>query len=88
MNKKTTHDILLDIFKKPTIKASEAGKLFDLSSKSVNNKISLGEFNIPTFKVGRHRFVRVEDLASYIDEQARKGNAENKALRLLLGKKV
>lgn len=85
---RTTQEILLEIYKKPTIKASEAGELFGLTRRAVNNQISLGEFLIPTFKVGRHRFVRIADLATYIDDQANQGEAETKALRALLGKKI
>lgn len=82
-----TQEILLSIYKKPTIKASEAGELFGMSRKTVNSSISLGDFFLPTFKVGRYRFVKLADLANYIDQQAQKGEIEQRALRSMLSKK-
>lgn len=89
MNKNsTTYELLLEMYKKPIIKACEAGEFFGISRKAVNDKICRRDFFLPTFKVGRYQFVRVKDLAIYIDNQAAKAETEIKSYNEAIGKNI
>ena len=44
-----------------------AGHALGLARQTVRNRITAGTFPVPTFLVGSRRFVRLFDLASFID---------------------
>lgn len=67
---KTTYELLIDKFGEPVIKAHDVGKYFGMKREAVNNNISKGIFFLPTFRIGRCRYVKLKDLADYIDEKA------------------
>lgn len=53
------------------ILAVEAAPVLGIAEQTVRNQISTKKFPVPTHKIGARRFVRLDELARYIDNQTK-----------------
>lgn len=81
VKKKTTLERILALtggdFNVPVVLA---GQFLGRASQTTRNQISLGTFPLPTFLIGKRRFVQAADLASWFDTQRSKARQSRKSL--------
>ena len=46
----------------------DLAQVLRMSTSGIYGAVSLGTFPIPTFKVGRHRLAKTEDVAAFFNE--------------------
>lgn len=68
---KTTLSLILDLTRgDQNVPVILAGRLLGRADQTTRNQLSLGVFPLPSFLVGRRRFVLADDLARLLDARA------------------
>jgi len=58
----------------PVLGYKELAEVLNRDEKSLKNDYSSGKLPLPTFKIGRSRYVHVRDLAEFLDTQSESAN--------------
>lgn len=58
----------------PILGYKELAEVLNRDEKSLKNDYSSGKLPLPTFKIGRFRYVHVRDLAEFLDTQSESAN--------------
>lgn len=52
----------------PTLSIPDVSEITGEHEQTIRNRLSAGDYPIPSFKVGKKRLFRLQDIASYIDQ--------------------
>jgi len=66
-----TFDLLVEQFKNVRITTRQLAQFMGIDFRSLQNGLGAGRYIIPTYKEGKHRYVDLRDLASYLDAKRR-----------------